>query len=147
MAILIFSLGATNLGPPRTCLGTRVMPAAAAVAVARNLRRLMAAVEASGFLRAEFIVEEVFVGRHRELNHRSRQGENKSKKHLWRADFPVMHSGPPGACECCSEALNARRNDAERERRHLTARTDSPGMRLFTSRLGGFARKEHRRSL
>src|SRR3990172_4819900 len=39
IAIFTFSLGATNLGPPSTCRGTRVN-AAVAVATPRNCRRV-----------------------------------------------------------------------------------------------------------
>src|SRR6516162_9962038 len=40
MAMLIFSLGATNFVPPSTWRGTMLMPAAAAAVVPRNFRRV-----------------------------------------------------------------------------------------------------------
>src|SRR5689334_12262075 len=40
-ATLTLSLGATKRGPPRTCRGTMVNPAAAAVVVAMKRRRVM----------------------------------------------------------------------------------------------------------
>ena len=42
-AIVIFSLGGTNPGPPRTCRGTMVNAAVAALPARMNLRREKAA--------------------------------------------------------------------------------------------------------
>src|SRR5215218_27392 len=42
LATFTLSLGATKRGPPRTCLGTMVNAAAAAVVVAMNSRRVVA---------------------------------------------------------------------------------------------------------
>src|ERR1039457_1167629 len=57
MAMLIFSLGATNFGPPRTCRGTREKPATVAAVAARNLRRVSGEVESSAFFITEFTLQ------------------------------------------------------------------------------------------
>src|SRR5581483_4880589 len=55
MAMLIFSLGATNFGPPNTWRGTRVNPATVAAVAARNLRRFNGVLTGSGFFTPKFI--------------------------------------------------------------------------------------------